>query len=51
MADGYLFAVTGWAKGMGVDMAPYPNINAWRERVAARPAVQEALAAEAAARK
>lgn len=51
VADGYLFAVTGWSKGLGVDMAPYPNINAWRERVAARPAVQEALAAEAAMKK
>ncbi|MET0310594.1 MAG: glutathione transferase GstA [Burkholderiaceae bacterium] len=51
VADGYLFAVTGWAKGVGVDLAPFANITAWRERVAARPAVQEALAAEAAVRK
>ena len=47
VADAYLFTVTNWAKPMGIDLAPYPNLVAFRERMAARPAVQEALKAEA----
>ena len=46
VADGYLFTVTNWAKLVNVDLSGYPNITAYRERVAARPAVQEAMKAE-----
>lgn len=48
VADAYLFTVTMpyRAKRAGVDMAPYPNIAAYRERVAVRPSVQAAIAAE-----
>ena len=46
VADGYLFVVTNWAKPMGVDLTPYPNLLALRERVAARPGVQAAMKAE-----
>ena len=46
MADGYLFTVTNWAKPTGVDLSPYPNVQAWHARVAARPAVQAAMKAE-----
>jgi len=46
VADGYLFTVTNWAKPTGVDIADLPKLNAWHARVAARPAVQEALKAE-----
>ncbi|MDM0075341.1 glutathione transferase GstA [Variovorax sp. J2P1-59] len=46
VADGYLFTVTNWAKPTGVDIASFPNLNAWHARVAARPAVQEAMKAE-----
>jgi glutathione S-transferase len=43
VADGYLFAVTRWAKPMNIDLSPYPNLQAHHERVAARPAVREAM--------
>jgi glutathione S-transferase len=46
VADGYLFNITHWSKPTGVDLAPYPNLLAWRARVAARPAVQAAMQAE-----
>ena len=44
--DAYLFTVTNWARPMKIDLAPYPNLVAFRERMAARPAVQEAMKAE-----
>ena len=46
VADGYLFNVTNWAAFVKVDISPYANINALRARVAARPAVQQAMKAE-----
>ena len=46
VADAYLFTVTNWAKPMNIDLSPYPNLVAMRDRVAARPAVQEAMKAE-----
>ena len=44
-ADSYLFTVTRWANATGVD-AGGPNVAAFMERVAARPAVQEAMKVE-----
>ncbi|MDZ7811961.1 MAG: glutathione transferase GstA [Ideonella sp.] len=46
VADGYLFTVSNWARLVGVDLAPYARLNALRERIAARPAVQAAMKAE-----
>ncbi|RYF40072.1 MAG: glutathione transferase GstA [Comamonadaceae bacterium] len=46
VADAYLFTVTNWARPMAIDLTPYPKLLSWRERVAARPAVQEAMKAE-----
>jgi glutathione S-transferase len=46
VADGYLFVVTNWAKPLSIDLSGYPNLLAFRERVAARPAVQAAMKAE-----
>lgn len=45
-ADGYLFTVTNWSKPIGHDMSAFPQIEALRARVAARPAVQAAMQAE-----
>jgi glutathione S-transferase len=46
VADGYLFTVTGWGKYVGVDIASLANLAAFMARVAARPAVQDAMRAE-----
>ena len=46
VADGYLFTVTNWTQPMNIDLTPYPNLMAYRARVAARPAVQAAMKAE-----
>ena len=46
VADGYLFTVTNWAKPTGVDISDFSNLQAWHARVAARPAVQDAMKAE-----
>ncbi len=46
VADGYLFTVTNWAQYVGIDLAPYPNLVAYRARVAARPATIAAMTAE-----
>jgi glutathione S-transferase len=46
VADGYLYVVTRWAKPMNLDLGGLANLMAQHERVAARPAVQEALRVE-----
>ena len=50
VADGYLYVMTRWAGAMGIDLAPHANLTAFAKRMAARPAVQAALAAEEAAK-
>ncbi|MBK7535016.1 MAG: glutathione transferase GstA [Myxococcales bacterium] len=45
-ADAYLFVVTSWAGYIKLDLSEFPNLMAFQERVAARPAVQAALKAE-----
>lgn len=45
-ADAYLFTVTNWSKGIGHDLSAFPKLQALRERIAARPAVQAAMKAE-----
>jgi len=42
--DGYLYTVGGWLPGDGVDMNRFPKLSAYLDRVAARPAVQQAEA-------
>lgn len=46
VADGYLFTILSWAKPMGIDLAKWPVLKAYADRVAARPAVGAALKAE-----
>ncbi|MBL8333904.1 MAG: glutathione transferase GstA [Rubrivivax sp.] len=46
VADAYLFTVTNWAKVVGVDISGFAHLNAFRDRMAARPAVQAAMKAE-----
>ena len=46
-ADAYLFTVTNWAAGVKFDLSPFPNVRAFQDRVAARPAVKAAMQAEA----
>jgi glutathione S-transferase len=46
IADAYAFVVINWTNFIAVDLAKYPNVQAFQGRVAARPKVQEALAAE-----
>lgn len=46
VADAYLFTVTNWAGTVKFDLAPFPNVRAFQERIAARPAVKAAMQAE-----
>jgi glutathione S-transferase len=46
VADAYLFTVLGWANFVQFDLAQWPVFAAYTQRVAARPAVQQALRAE-----
>ncbi|KGH25939.1 glutathione S-transferase [Comamonas testosteroni] len=46
VADAYFFTVTGWAQFVGLDISELENIQAYRERILARPAVQAAMKAE-----
>jgi glutathione S-transferase len=44
--DAYLFVMTNWAQRVDIPLDPYPNLKAFRERVAERPKVKEAMKAE-----
>jgi glutathione S-transferase len=46
VADGYLFVMLKWAERTGVDLSGLKNLMAYKDRVAARPKVQEALTKE-----
>ena len=49
VADAYLYTVLTWNGASGIDLAKYPSLKAWFDKVAARPAVQQAHQAEKAA--
>lgn len=46
VADAYLFTVLSWCGYVGIDLAKWPTLAQYQARVAARPAVQQALQAE-----
>ena len=46
VADVYLFVVLSWAPKLGVDLARWPHLGGFSQRVATRAAVLEAAAAE-----
>ena len=46
VADAYLFVILGWSGHLGIDLAKWPVMQAYWDRVAARPAVKAALDAE-----
>ena len=48
VADGYLFTVLNWGPWTGVEIATWPSLIAFQQRVGSRPAVLAAQAAEAA---
>jgi len=46
LPDAYLYVMTRWAKGLKIDLSKLTNLQAFAERVAARPQVQQALKEE-----
>ncbi|MGF6754641.1 glutathione transferase GstA [Paraburkholderia sp. GAS42] len=46
VADAYAFTIVNWSPMLAIDLSPYPALKAYQARVAARPRVQEAMAAE-----
>lgn len=46
VADAYLFVVANWSNFLGIDLTQWPNVSAFVNRVAARPATQAAMRAE-----
>ena len=46
VADAYLFVVLGWFGHVGLDITKWPKLQAFHQRVAARPSVDKALRAE-----
>ena len=47
VADGYLYTVLNWGQWVGVDISQWPSLADFVERVASRPSVSAARAAEA----
>lgn len=47
VADAYLFVCLNWSPWIGIDLASRPALTAFMAKVGGRPAVQEALRAEA----
>ncbi len=46
VADAYLFTVLRWSPRFGIDLAPWPALKDYMERIAARPAVKAAIKEE-----
>jgi glutathione S-transferase len=46
VADAYLYTVLRWTGLHKIDLSPWPNIQAYMDRLGARPAVKKAMKAE-----
>jgi glutathione S-transferase len=46
VADAYAFTILSWAPMLGISLKPYPNVDAYLQRIVQRPAVRAALQAE-----
>ena len=46
VADAYAFTILSWGPMLGLSVKPYPNLDAYLQRIAQRPAVRAALQAE-----
>jgi glutathione S-transferase len=46
VADAYLYTILRWSSFVGIDLAQWPAVAAYKARVEARPHVREALIAE-----
>lgn len=46
VADIYLFVILGWTAHVGIELGEYPSLSSYAQRIAQRPAVGAALAAE-----
>ena len=51
VADAYAFAILSWSRLLRVDLAPFPSLRAYLDRVEHRPAVRAALTAEGRVKK
>lgn len=49
VADAYCYTLLTWTAYVGIDLGKWPQLKAYLERIAARPAVQKTQAAEKAA--
>ena len=45
-ADAYAFTIVGWAGPTHIDLAPFPHLRNYVERIGTRPMVKEAMRAE-----
>ena len=46
LPDAYLYVMSRWATGLGMNLSKWPNLKAFAEQVATRPKVQQALKEE-----
>lgn len=46
VADAYAFVILNWSNYVGIDLAPWPNIQAYMNRIQARPAVIKSMRVE-----
>jgi glutathione S-transferase len=46
VADAYTFTIVAWAQLKRIDLAAFPHLKRYMERIAARPKVREAMQAE-----